>query len=153
MTAGSRDPDALARFTAAQRDCYDVALAELRAGRKQSHWMWFIFPQLRGLGMSERSHFYGIADLDEARRYLDDPVLGPRLIACCKAVLAHADRPPEAILGSVDAGKLRSSATLFAAVPGADGVFGDILETFFGSIRCRLTLNRLGDGKGSGHIP
>lgn len=135
---------ALDRFVAAQHDTYDVALSELRQGRKQSHWMWFIFPQLRGLGRSEMSHHYGIADLDEARRYLAHPVLGPRLVTCCEAVLAHPDLTAEVIFGAVDAGKLRSSATLFAAVDGAPVVFATVLARFFGGARCPLTLERLG---------
>lgn len=134
----------LDRFVAAQHDTYDAALSELRQGRKQSHWMWFIFPQLRGLGRSEMSHHYGIADLDEARRYLAHPILGPRLVACCEAVLGHGDRTAEAIFGAVDAGKLRSSATLFAAVEGAPAVFAALLTRFFGGVRCGLTLDRLG---------
>ena len=140
MTQG---PDTLDRFLDAQEGIYDVALSELVRGRKQSHWMWFIFPQLRGLGRSAMSHHYGIADPDEARRYLAHPVLGPRLIRCAQAVLDHQSVSAEAILGPVDAGKLRSSATLFAAVPGAPDVFDRILQAFFDNRPCRTTLDRL----------
>lgn len=143
MARHSPDPDRLDRFTEAQEGIHDIALAELRQGRKQSHWMWFIFPQLRGLGRSAMSHHYGIADLDEARRYLAHPVLGPRLIACAEAVLAHRDLPAERILGGIDAGKLRSSATLFAAVEGAPPMFRRILDSFYDGRPCPLTLDRL----------
>ena len=144
MARLSDDALTLDRFVEAQQDSYPVALSELRQGRKQSHWMWFIFPQLRGLGRSEMSHFYGIADLDEATRYLAHPVLGPRLVECAGAVLTHRGRPAEAIMGPVDAGKLRSSATLFGAVGGAPDVFDRILAEFFDARPCRRTAERLG---------
>lgn len=140
----SDDPASLKRFVFAQRRSYDTALTELRRGRKQSHWMWYVFPQLRGLGRSEMSWHYGIADLDEARSYLAHPVLGPRLAECGAAVLAHAGTPAEAIMGSVDAGKLRSSMTLFAAIEGAPPVFDRILDQFYGGRRCPRTLDRIG---------
>lgn len=139
----SHDPDTLERFVAAQEDTYDTAQSELRQGFKQSHWMWFIFPQLRELGRSEMSHHFGISDLDEARRYLAHPVLGPRLVESAQTVLAHDDLSARDIFGGVDAGKLRSSATLFAAVEGAPDVFDRILDTFFDGDRCRTTLERL----------
>lgn len=139
----SDDAHSLDRFVAAQDGTYATALAELRQGRKQSHWMWFIFPQLRGLGRSEMSYHYGIADIDEARRYLAHPVLGPRLVDCARAVLAHRGMSAEDILGPVDAGKLRSSATLFAAVDDAPAEFVQILATFFAGATCRLTVDRL----------
>ena len=137
----AQEPESLDRFAAAQDRVYAVALSELERGRKESHWMWFIFPQLRGLGQSAMSHLYGIANRDEARRYLAHPVLGPRLIACAQAVLAHDDRSAEAIFGTIDAGKLRSSATLFAV----DGpaVFKTILDTFFDGRPCPVTAGRL----------
>lgn len=137
----AQDPESLDRFVAAQDRAYAVALSELERGRKESHWMWFIFPQLRGLGQSAMSHLYGIADRDEARRYLAHPLLGLRLVACAQAVLAHDDRSAEAIFGTIDAGKLRSSATLFAV----DGptVFTTILDTFFDGRPCPVTARRL----------
>lgn len=138
------DADALERFVDAQDGVHDVALSELKRGRKESHWMWFIFPQLRGLGYSAMSHHYGIADLDEARRYLAHPVLGPRLVESARAVLAHDSLSAEAIFGAVDAAKLRSSVTLFAAVPDAPDVFDRILQTFFDGLPCRRTLDRIG---------
>lgn len=137
----AQDPESLDRFVAAQDRVYAVALSELERGRKESHWMWFIFPQLRGLGQSVMSHLYGIANRDEARRYLAHPLLGPRLVACAQAVLTHDDRSAEAIFGTIDAGKLRSSATLFAV----DGpaVFTTILATFFDGRPCPVTARRL----------
>lgn len=140
----SEDPDTLDRFVAAQDGTYGIALAELKRGAKESHWMWFIFPQLRGLGQSEMSWHYGISDRDEARSYLAHPVLGPRLVACAEAVLAHGDVSAETIFGPVDAAKLRSSATLFAALDGAPDVFDRILATFFDARPCRRTSERLG---------
>lgn len=122
--------DALTRFTEAQRDSYVEALAELRAGRKRSHWMWFIFPQLRGLGHSETAHFYGIADLAEAAAYLDHPVLGPRLIECTQAVLALENVTLQELLGHPDDLKFVSSMTLFSLVPEAPDVFGLALARF-----------------------
>ncbi len=117
------DSDAfdLERFVTAQAPVIDTVLAELRAGRKRSHWMWFIFPQLRGLGQSSTAQFYGIASLDEARAYLAHPVLGPRLEACTRTVLAIADRSLHGIFGSPDDMKFRSSMTLFAVAAGDDG--------------------------------
>ncbi|WP_136684648.1 DUF1810 domain-containing protein [Falsirhodobacter xinxiangensis] len=119
----------LTRFTDAQEGVWPTALAELKAGRKETHWMWFVFPQLRGLGRSERARFYGIADLAEARAYLAHPVLGPRLSEAAAAVMAHSG-PADRIMGSIDALKLRSSATLFAAAGGGD-VFERLLSHFY----------------------
>lgn len=120
----------LTRFVAAQDGVWETALAELRQGYKQTHWMWFVFPQLAALGRSERARFYGIADLAEAEAYLADAVLGPRLHAACGAVLAHPHLPPEQIMGRVDAMKLRSSATLFAMAGGGE-VFERVLAAFY----------------------
>ena len=107
-------PD-LERFVTAQAPVFETALGELRAGRKRSHWMWFVFPQLRGLGHSATAEFYGIVSLDEARAYLAHPVLAPRLVRCTEAVLAHADRSLHEIFGSPDDMKFGSCMTLFAA--------------------------------------
>ena len=130
------DPQSLDRFLAAQDRTYDAALAELRRGRKVGHWMWFVFPQLRGLGQSATSHFYGIADGNEARRYLAHPVLAPRLAACAKAMMTHPDLDAQTILGPVDAMKLRSSATLFAAVSGGDDIWDRLITRFFDGVPC-----------------
>src|SRR4051794_37390932 len=114
------DTDAdLSRFLSAQRDVYPRALAELHAGAKRSHWMWFIFPQITGLGSSPMAQLYAIRDLGEARAYLADLVLGARLRECLAAVLTHAGgRSAEAIFGAIDSVKLRSSMTLFEAAGG-----------------------------------
>ncbi|MDK3018076.1 DUF1810 domain-containing protein [Pseudodonghicola flavimaris] len=135
----------LSRFLVAQDGVYPRALDELRAGAKQSHWMWFIFPQLRGLGRSPTALRYGIADLTEARAYLADPVLGARLREAMAAMLLHPDRSAEAILGPVDAIKLRSSATLFAAA-GGGAPFAEVLATFYDGQACPLTRELLADG-------
>ena len=122
----------LQRFVDAQRGTFDGALAELRAGRKTGHWMWFVLPQLRGLGRSETSRFYGLTGLDEARAYLAHPVLGPRLLAAAEALLAApADRDAVAILGPIDAVKLRSCATLFRRAAPDEPRFGALLERFY----------------------
>lgn len=133
------------RFHAPQSRDYPTALAELRQGRKLSHWMWWIFPQLASLGRSARAVEYGIRDLPEARAYLADPVLGPRLAECARAVLTHPDIPIEEIMGPVDALKLRSSATLFEAAGGGPE-FAQLLETFYGGRRCPLTQAELRGG-------
>lgn len=114
----------LERFVSAQAPVFATALGELQAGRKRSHWMWFIFPQLRGLGRSSTAQFYGIASLDEARAYLAHPLLGPRLEHCTKAVLGSDAPSLYAIFGTPDDMKFRSSMTLFAlAAPAPDSVF------------------------------
>jgi uncharacterized protein (DUF1810 family) len=130
----------LDRFVAAQADIYSQALAELRAGRKQSHWMWFVFPQLAGLGRSQTAVFYAIASAAEARSYLAHPLLGARLIECTEALLAHRERSAEAILGGVDAIKLRSSMTLFETVAEHPAPFASVLEAFFDAERDPATL-------------
>lgn len=123
--------DALERFVEAQDPAYATVLDELRRGRKVSHWMWFVFPQLRGLGQSSMAQAYAIDSLAEARAYLAHPTLGPRLRACAELVLA-ADAPSaEAIFGSIDARKLRSSMTLFARAEPTAAVFQDVLDRYF----------------------
>jgi len=128
------DPYDLARFVAAQERDYSGALAELKSGRKQSHWMWYIFPQFDGLGLSAMSKRYAIKSIDEARAYLDHPVLGPRLLSCIDALLAIEGRSAHDIFGSPDDLKLRSSATLFAHVspPGSD--FERLLQKYFDGV-------------------
>ncbi len=125
------DPFSLQRFVDAQEPTYDRALGELRGGRKTSHWMWFVLPQLLGLGRSSTAQHYGIAGLDEARAYLAHPVLGPRLHECCRALLDLGDVSAESVLGSVDAMKLRSSMTLFARADPDEPVFAEVLARFF----------------------
>jgi len=130
----------LTRFTAAQAGgVYEGALAELTAGAKTGHWMWFVFPQIAGLGRSATARHYAIRDLDEARAYLGDPVLGPRLTAAAEALLRHAGRSAAAILGGIDATKLRSCATLFEAA-GGGATFAALLDTFHAGERDPATL-------------
>jgi len=136
--------DSLQRFLDAQTPVYDEVLAELRAGRKQSHWMWFIFPQLRGLGHSAMAQRYGIAGRAEALAYLQHPVLGARLKECMTLLLAHQGLSAVDILGDIDAMKLRSCATLFAAVAPQEPVFAQVLERFYFGRRCHRTLALLG---------
>ena len=123
----------LDRFVMAQEGVYEEALAEIRAGRKQSHWMWFIFPQYAGLGSSPTSQHFAIKSRAEAEAYLAHPVLGSRLIECAEAVLMVQSRSANDIFGAVDAMKLRSSATLFAAVSPHGSVFHRILSRYFQS--------------------
>ncbi|MFN0181663.1 MAG: DUF1810 domain-containing protein [Gemmatimonadales bacterium] len=121
----------LDRFVRAQEATYHGALAEIRGGIKRTHWMWFIFPQLAGLGSSPTARLYAIESLDEARAYLAHPTLGPRLVECAEAVLALEDRSAHDIFGSPDDLKLRSCATLFAAAGPAGSVFHRLIERYF----------------------
>ena len=125
------DPFDLNRFVIAQAPVFAAALDELKAGRKRSHWMWFIFPQLRGLGHSSMAEFYGISSLDEGRAYLAHPLLGPRLILCTVTVLALQGRSLHAIFGSPDDMKFRSSMTLFSlAARQGEGVFRQAIDRY-----------------------
>lgn len=145
-TDSSDDPFHLSRFLQAQKDSYDVALAELRVGRKRTHWMWYIFPQLRGLGRSGMAQKFGVSGLDEARAYLAHPVLGARLNESAAAVLAWAPRlTANALLGEVDAVKLRSSLTLFEAAAAAPTVFSQAIEGLFRGSRDGATLQLLSE--------
>ncbi len=137
------DPYDLKRFVAAQDGIYDRVLAELKAGRKQSHWMWFVFPQIAGLGHSEMARRYAISNSDEARAYLQHPLLGARLEACAQAMLQHTDVPARQILGSPDDLKLRSSMTLFSAVAPERTVYQQVLDAFYGGEADPATLARL----------
>lgn len=130
MSATTDDPFDLSRFLAAQARDYTTALAEIRAGRKESHWIWTIFPQLRGLGSSGPSVKYGIASMEEARAYLAHPVLGQRLRECVQALLALPEASADRILGEVDAMKLRSCLTLFREVEGTGSCFDRALTKF-----------------------
>jgi uncharacterized protein (DUF1810 family) len=138
------DPYNLQRFVDAQASVYSRVLAELRAGQKQSHWMWFVFPQMTGLGSSPIAQKYAIGSLAEAQAYLAHDVLGPRLQECTQLVIAAADRPLGEILGYPDDLKFRSSMTLFerAAVP-EGSVFGDALRVFFNGVPDARTLDLL----------
>jgi len=139
------DPYHLERFVTAQDSggTYRRALAELRAGRKTSHWMWFIFPQVAGLGFSSMAQRFAISGIAEARAYLGHPVLGPRLRECAGALIAVEDSTADRILGPVDAMKLRSSMTLFAAAGPQDTAFGEVLTRYFDGRPDEATLARL----------
>ncbi|MEM9061648.1 MAG: DUF1810 domain-containing protein [Pseudomonadota bacterium] len=123
----------LERFVTAQEPVLEAALAELRAGHKRTHWMWFVFPQLRALGRSERALFYGINDLCEAQDYLAHPVLGPRLLECTEAAMTGYPRTAHQIFGSPDEMKFRSSMTLFDRTRNAPETFGRALDLFYDS--------------------
>jgi len=134
----------LQRFVDAQARVYDAVLDELRAGRKRSHWMWFVFPQLRGLGSSPTADHYGIASLAEARAYLDHAVLGPRLRECVRLVNEIEGRSAEQIFGWPDNLKLRSSVTLCARATEDNRDFLALLDKYYGGEQDPLTLSRLG---------
>ena len=135
--------NSLERFLDAQEKIYDLAFAEIKRGQKCSHWMWFIFPQLRSLGRSKMAYIYGIADLNEAKAYLDHPILKERLIRICEALLLIEDKPAVEIFGEVDAMKLRSSMTLFAVASGEESAFIRVLDKFYGGEADSLTLELL----------
>jgi uncharacterized protein (DUF1810 family) len=139
------DPFDLARFVAAQdaRGTYQQATAELRAGRKTGHWMWFVFPQIAGLGYSQMSQRYAISSLEEARAYLAHSVLGPRLIECATIVAQIQGRTAEQVFGGIDAMKLHSCVTLFLRADPAEPVFGEVLSSYFGGLPDALTDERL----------
>ena len=137
------DPYDLNRFVRAQEQSYQQALSELERGRKQSHWMWYIFPQFDGLGSSPTSKLYSIKSMAEARAYLEHPVLGPRLAECAEAMLAVDRKSARAILGSPDDMKLKSCATLFARVSPPGSVFERLLDKFYDGERDDATLRLL----------
>jgi uncharacterized protein (DUF1810 family) len=129
----SPDVHTLQRFVEAQQDDYAQALAELRSGSKQSHWIWYVLPQLRGLGLSGRSQHYGLSGLDEAAAYAAHPLLGPRLVECVQAMLAHPGLSAEQILGKIDALKFHSCLTLFAEAAPGEPCFHQALQRFYAS--------------------
>lgn len=133
----------LSRFTEAQERVYGVVLRELRNGRKRTHWMWFVFPQIDGLGYSTTAKHYAIKSKEEASAYLDHPVLGPRLVECAEAILAVEGRSASEIFGYPDDLKLRSSMTLFAAAAGHESIFSRVLEKFFDNTPDERTLRLL----------
>jgi uncharacterized protein (DUF1810 family) len=135
--------DDLERFVREQERDYDQVLAELRRGRKTSHWIWFIFPQIAGLGHSEMSRRFAITSLDEARAYLAHPVLGARLRECSRLLLATEGRSADEILGGIDAIKVRSSMTLFHRAAPDEPIFREILDRFYGGVEDPATDERL----------
>lgn len=134
----------LKRFTDEQEIDYAIALAEIRAGRKRSHWMWYIFPQIAGLGFSSTSKFYAIKNRAEAEEYLRHPVLGARLIEISEALLEHENKSANQIFGSPDDVKLKSSMTLFGEIENANPVFQAVLDKYFGGAKDQKTLELLG---------
>ena len=147
----SDDPYDLSRFVRAQEVDYQRALAEIASGRKRSHWMWYVFPQFDGLAFSSTSKLYSIKSVGEARAYLAHPVLGARLLECTEAVVHVEGRSATEIFGSPDDLKLRSCATLFAAVLPPGSVFDRLLEKYYGGERDGKTLQLMGSEPGSGH--
>lgn len=137
------DPFDLARFLNAQAGVFPQVIAELTTGQKRSHWIWFIFPQMKGLGLSSHSHFYGIGSLPEAQAYWSHPVLGPRLEQCTRLVNQVQKKPIYQILGSPDDIKFRSSMTLFSRAAPETSVFTDALNKYFAGQPDPLTLERL----------
>lgn len=137
--------NALQRFLGAQETAWPEALSEIQSGRKRSHWMWFIFPQLRGLGTSTIAWFYGIEGKTEAIHYLTHPILGTRLKQITRILLECPEQDPWKIFGDIDAMKLRSCMTLFAEISGPGSLFEQVLERFFDGQRDSLTLELLKD--------
>ncbi|MFS8180511.1 DUF1810 domain-containing protein [Pseudovibrio denitrificans] len=133
----------ITRFAIGQEPVFQQVVQELQQGRKTSHWIWFIFPQLRQLGRSSTAHFYGIEDLDEAQRYLAYPLLASRLRGCCQLLLQHSDLTSRQILGEVDSMKVRSCATLFSYAAGDPTVFHQVLNQFYEGRPCELTVDAL----------
>ncbi len=138
------DPYHLSRFVSAQEKVYESVLSELRSGLKITHWMWFIFPQMEGLGYSSTSRYFSIKSGEEARQYLNHPVLGPRLHECAQALLAIPAKTAREVFGSPDDLKLKSSMTLFARYAGSDSVFARVLDRYFDGEQDRNTLLLLG---------
>ena len=134
----------LERFLRAQEHCYAQALAELSAGQKRTHWMWYVLPQLRDLGRSQMAREYGIVDRAEARCYVAHPILGRRLVECVTALLGHKDRSASEILGEVDAMKFRSCLTLFGEVAPTEAIFAMALAAFYQGKPDAETLRLLG---------
>ena len=137
------DEDELEMFIEAQDTVLDEVRAELKAGTKTGHWIWFVFPQLASLGQSRMSQLFGLHDLAEATAYLAHPELRTRLIEVSNLMLTHEGKAADAILGSIDAQKLKSSMTLFAAVPGAPEEFRRVLDVFFDGQTCGRTLSEI----------
>ncbi len=139
----SNSEDSLKRFLDAQEKSYSLALSEIRQGRKKTHWMWFIFPQILGLGNSETSRFYAIKNRDEAISFLNHPVLGERLVQICRELYNQKEINANKIFGSPDDLKLKSSMTLFSSLPDADPIFGLILVKFYNGLKDEKTLRKL----------
>lgn len=138
----------LTRFIKAQAGVYETALKEIKSGKKRSHWMWYIFPQIKGLGFSETTRFYAIKDLEEATNYFHHPVLGKRLVEISSELLNLTTNDAAAIFGSVDSMKLKSSMTLFSLLKDTDPVFQKVLDKYFGAMKDEKTIELIGVGNG-----
>ena len=147
MTSAHEDPFDLSRFEQAQAKDFSHALAELRAGKKQTHWIWYVLPQLRGLGSSSRAIFYGIGSAQEAEAYLAHPVLGSRLRECVAAMNALAGLSAVQVLGAIDAAKFRSCLTLFRSVDPGNVVFSEALDKYFAGVPDEASLALLSASK------
>ena len=134
----------LERFIKAQNNTYSTAINEIKNGRKRTHWMWFMFPQLKELGMSSISRYYGICGIDEAKAYLEHPVLSERLYELCGVLLSHKNKSAYEIFGDIDALKLKSSMTLFALVSNDNSIFHQVLDFYYNGERDELTLKLTG---------
>lgn len=134
------DINSLERFVEVQEKMYPIAMKEIQNGQKETHWMWYIFPQLRGLGMSSMAHTYGVSGLEEARAYLEHPWLSGRLYELCVALLRHKDKSAYEIFGDIDEMKLKSSMTLFALTSEDYTIFDEVLEHFFGGEMDEVTV-------------
>ena len=143
MKSTAKTPNELTRFLEAQENDYARALAEIRNGRKRSHWMWYIFPQIEGLGHSSTARFYAIRDIEEAKAFLAHPILGSRLRECAQAALSVEGKTAEEIFGFPDVLKLRSCATLFAQVSEPGSVFEQLLQKYYGGIADEATMQLL----------
>ena len=143
MPVFAQQPYDLQRFVDAQQPVFDRVIAELKQGRKRGHWIWFIFPQLKGLGHSSNSEFFGISSLQEAAAYVQHPVLGPRLMQCTELVNSVEGSSAEDIFGEIDAMKFRSSMTLFAKAAPDNRIFAEAIRKYFGGRLDGLTINRV----------
>jgi len=135
--------DGIERFLSAQENTYDKALREIKNGMKESHWMWFVFPQIRGLGFTEYNVYFGLKDLDEAREYLEHPILGKRLVEISQAALGQKGKTAMEIFGRPDERKLKSCMTLFSQIQNADPVFTKVLEKFYNGVKDEKTISIL----------
>jgi len=135
--------DGIERFLSAQENTYDKALREIKNGMKESHWMWFVFPQIRGLGFTEYNVYFGLKDLDEAREYLEHPILGKRLVEISQAALGQKGKTAMEIFGRPDERKLKSCMTLFSQIQNADQVFNKVLEKYYSGEKDEKTISIL----------
>lgn len=139
--------DGIERFLAAQENVYDKALREIKNGMKESHWMWFVFPQIRGLGFTEYNVYFGLKNLDEAKEYLEHPILGKRLVEISQAVLSQQGKTAMEIFGRPDERKLKSCMTLFSQIQNADPVFEKVLEKYYNGVKDEKTFAILASQK------